>query len=79
MVFYTQPTLKTEDISDLVRSQWNLYQTECVTEKFYVEHFEESNKGKIQDFYWRRVEEEFGLGITASDKEERQMKRIDDY
>ena len=27
----------------------------------------------------RRVEEEFGLGITASDKEERQMKRIDDY
>ena len=27
----------------------------------------------------RRVEEEFGLGITASDKEERQMKRIGDY
>ena len=27
----------------------------------------------------RHVEEEFGLGITASDKEERQMKRIGDY
>ena len=32
----------------------------------------------MQDSYWRRVEEEFGLGITASDKEERQMKRIGD-
>ena len=78
-VFHTQPTLQTEDICDLVRSQWKLYQTECVPEEFYVEHVEESDKGKIQDSYWQRVEEEFGLGITASDKEDRQMKRIDDY
>ena len=48
-VFHTQPTLKTEDIFDLVRSQWKLYQTECVPEEFYVEHVEESNKGKMQD------------------------------
>ena len=33
----------------------------------------------MQDSYCRRVEEEFGLGIPASDKEERQMKRTDDY
>ena len=78
-VFHTQPTLKTEEICDLVRSQRKLYQAECVPEEFYVEHVEESNKGKVQDSYWRRVEEKFGLGITASDKEERQMKRIDDY
>ena len=78
-VFRTQPTLKTEEICDLVRSQWKLYQAECVPEEFYVEHVEESNKGRMQDSYWRRVEEEFGLGITALDKEERQMKRIDDY
>ena len=77
-VFHTQPTPKTEEICDLVRSQWKLCQTECVPEEFYVEHVEESNKGKAQDSYWRRVEEEFGLGITASDKEERQMKRTDD-
>ena len=50
-VFHTQPTLKTEDIFDLVRSQWKLYQTECVPEEFYVEHVEESNKGKMQDSY----------------------------
>ena len=78
-VFHTQPTLKTEDICDLARSQWQLYQTECVPEEFYVEHVGESNKGKMQNSYWRCVEEEFGLGITASDKEERQMKSIDDY
>ena len=78
-VFHRQPTIKTEDICDLVRSQWKLYQTECVPEEFYVEHVGESNKGKMQDSYWWRIEEEFGLGITASDKEERQMKRIDDY
>ena len=40
---------------------------------------EKSNKGKTQDFYWWHVEEEFGLEITAADKEECQMKRIDDY
>ena len=68
-VFHTQPTLQTEDICDLVRSQWKLYQTECVPEDFYVEHVEESDNGKIQDSYWQRVEEEFGLGITGSDKE----------
>ena len=33
----------------------------------------------MQDSYWRCVEKEYGLGITASDKEERQMKRIDGY
>ena len=33
-------------------------------------------KEKMQDSYWCRVEVEFGLGVTASDKEERQMKRI---
>ena len=37
-VFHTQPPIKTEDICDLVRSQWKLYQTECVPEAFYVEH-----------------------------------------
>ena len=78
-VFHTQPALKTEEICDLVRSQWKLYQTVCVPEEFYVEHVEESNKGKMQDSYWRRVEEEFGLEITALDKEECQMKRTDDY
>ena len=77
-VFQTQPTPKREEICDLVRSQWKLCQAECVPEEFYVEHVEESNKGKVQDFYWRSVEEEFGLGVTASDKEERQMKRIGD-
>ena len=56
-----------------------LYQTVCVQEEFYVELVEESNKGKMQDSNWRHVEEEVGLGITASDKEEHQMKRIDDY
>ena len=61
-----------------MRSQWKFYQTECVPEEFYVEHVGESNKGKMQDSHWRRrVEEEFGLGISASNKEERQMKRID--
>ena len=44
-----------------------------------MEHVGGSNKGKMQDSHWRRVEEEFGLRITASDKGERQMKRIDDY
>ena len=33
----------------------------------------------MQDTYWRRIEEEFELGIAASDKEERQMKSIEDY
>ena len=51
-----------------------LYQTVCVQEEFYVELVEESNKGKMQDSNWRCVEEEVGLGITASDKEEHQMK-----
>ena len=78
-MFHTQPTLKIEDICDLMRSHWRLYQTVCVPEEFYIEHVEGSNKGKTQDSYWRRFEEEFGLGITASDKEERQMKRIDGY
>ena len=56
-VFHKQPTPKTEDICDLVRSQWKLYQTECLPQQFYVEHVEKSNKGRTQDSYWRRVEE----------------------
>ena len=35
-VFHTQPTPKTEEICDLVRSQWKLCQTECVPEEFYM-------------------------------------------
>ena len=50
-VFHKQPTLKTEDICDLVRSQWKLCQTECLPEEFYVEHVERSNKGITQDSY----------------------------
>ena len=71
--------IKTEDICDLVRSQWKLCQTKCLLEEFYFEHVEKSNEGRTQDSCWWRVEEEFGLGITASDEGERQMKRIDDY
>ena len=78
-VFDTQPTLKTEDICDLVRGKWKLYQTGCLPEEFYVEHVEESNKGRMQDSYWRHFEEELGLEITASDEEECQVKWTDDY
>ena len=50
-VSHTKPTLKTEDICDLVRSQRKLYQIECLPEEFYDEHVEESNKGRTQDSY----------------------------
>ena len=48
-VLHTQRTLKTEDICDLVTSQWKLYQTECLPEEFYVEHVKKFNKGRTQD------------------------------
>ena len=42
-VFHTQPTLKTADICDLMRSQWKLCQVEFLPEESFVEQVEKSN------------------------------------
>ena len=78
-VFLTKPPVTREEVCDMVRNQWLVYQNEIVQEEWY-KNLEESShspcSSKNQNSYWKEGESEFGL---ESQNLLKYYKRIDHY
>ena len=78
-IFLTRPPVTREEVCDMVRNQWLVYQNEIVQEECYKNLGESSQSpcsSKSQNTYWKEGESEFGL---ESQNLLKYYKRIDHY